>query len=95
MGKGTNFYSIEKEIALGKGLAQEMAVAVAAGGEAAVQDFTSRLDDMKITLKEKIELGEVVRIEAAPGNVIDSYLHIQGGRGVIEALPSCEAATSW
>jgi elongation factor Ts len=65
-----------------KGLAQEMAEAVAATGEAAAAEFATRLDDLKITLKENIELGSVVRFEAAPGNVIDSYLHQQGGRGV-------------
>jgi elongation factor Ts len=41
---------------------------------------------MKVTLKENIELGDVVRIEAAAGNVLDSYLHIQGGRGVNAVL---------
>lgn len=65
-----------------KGLAQEMAETVAAKGESATADFATRLDDMKITLKENIELGPVVRFEAAPGNVLDSYLHQQGGRGV-------------
>lgn len=41
---------------------------------------------MKITLKEKIELGEVVRIDAAVGNIVESYQHIQGGRGVNAVL---------
>ena len=41
---------------------------------------------VKITLKEKIELGDVVRIEAADGNVLESYEHIQGGRGVNAVL---------
>jgi len=65
-----------------KGLAEEMATAVAAKGEGVVPEFQSRLDDMKITLKENIELGPVVRFEAGAGNVLDSYLHQQGGRGV-------------
>ncbi len=65
-----------------KGLAEEMVKAVAASGEGAVQEFAARLDDLKITLKENIELGAVVRFEAAPGNLVDSYLHQQGGRGV-------------
>ena len=43
-------------------------------------------DFLKITLKEKIELGDVVRIEAAPGNVIDSYVHRQDGRGVLGVI---------
>jgi elongation factor Ts len=55
---------------------------VLAKGTAAVAERQAELEELKITLKEKIELGEVVRIEAAPGNVLDSYEHIQGGRGV-------------
>jgi elongation factor Ts len=51
-----------------------------------VSERAAILDDLKITLKEKIELGEVTRIEAAAGNVIDSYQHIQGGRGVNAVL---------
>ena len=62
--------------------AQELARLVAAKGEDAVADRQDRLEDLKITLKEKIEIGRVVRLEAGPGDVIDSYLHIQGGRGV-------------
>ncbi len=62
-------------------------------GEAAVAERASILDDLKITLKEKIELGDVVRIEAAPGNVIDSYLHMQGGRGVNGVLVEMSSAT--
>jgi elongation factor Ts len=76
-----------------KGEAQALAELVAAKGEAAVAERASILDDLKITLKEKIELGEVVRIEAAAGNVLDSYLHIQGGRGVNAVLVEMAGAT--
>jgi elongation factor Ts len=62
--------------------AQELARVVAAKGTEAVADRQPRLDDLKITLKENIELGEIVRFEASDDEVIDSYLHIQGGRGV-------------
>jgi elongation factor Ts len=62
--------------------AQELARVVAAKGTEAVADRQPRLDDLKITLKENIELGEIVRLEAADDEIIDSYLHIQGGRGV-------------
>jgi elongation factor Ts len=65
-----------------KSLARDMADVVAHKGEDALADKTAALDDLKITLKENIELGRVVRFEAASGNVLDSYLHIQGGRGV-------------
>jgi elongation factor Ts len=69
-----------------KAEAQTLADLVLAGGEGAVTQRSTQLEDLKITLKEKIELGDVVRIEAAPGNVLDSYLHIQGGRGVNATL---------
>jgi elongation factor Ts len=39
-----------------------------------------------LTLKENIEVGEVVRLEAAEANVLDSYVHVQGGRGVNAVL---------
>lgn len=69
-----------------KGEAEALAQLVADKGEAAVAERTAILEDLKITLKEKIELGDVVRIEAAPGNILDSYQHIQGGRGVNAVL---------
>jgi len=62
--------------------AQELAHLVASKGPDAVAERQARLEDLKITLKEKIELGRVVRLEAKPDEVIDSYLHVQGGRGV-------------
>jgi elongation factor Ts len=59
---------------------------VVAKGADAVSELHEELEELKITLKEKIELGEVVRIEAAEGNLLDSYEHVQGGRGVNAVL---------
>ncbi len=59
---------------------------VLAKDEAAVSERAAELEELKITLKEKIELGDVVRIAAADGNVLDSYEHIQSGRGVNAVL---------
>jgi elongation factor Ts len=53
---------------------------VVAGGD--VAERTPQLEELKITLKEKIELGAVARIEAGAGNEIGHYEHIQGGRCV-------------
>jgi elongation factor Ts len=47
---------------------------------------------LKILLKEKIELGEVVRMQAADGNVLGHYEHIQGGRGVNAVLVEMSGA---
>ena len=63
-------------------LVQEIATLVAVEGESAAASKTEAIDDLKLTLKENIDLGQVVRIEAEPGHVIDSYVHRQDGRGV-------------
>ncbi len=55
---------------------------VIAKGAEAVADRDAELEELKITLKEKIELGEIVHMAAADGNSIGSYSHIQGGRGI-------------
>jgi elongation factor Ts len=62
--------------------AEALADLVIAKGEASVSERNQQLEDLKILLKEKIDLGDVVRFEAASGNVLDLYSHIQGGRGV-------------
>jgi elongation factor Ts len=69
-------------------LVQALADAVAAAGSdaeagGAVDTLKDRVDDLKVTLKENIELGRVVRIEAGEGNVLDTYLHRQDGRGKV------------
>ena len=73
--------------------AQTLADLVRAKGESAVADRTKELEDLKILLKEKIELGEVVRFEAAAGNIMDSYIHVQGGRGVNVVVVEMSGAT--
>jgi elongation factor Ts len=60
----------------------ELADLVAAKGVDAVAELADELDSMKIALKENISVGRVVRIEAPPGGAVDSYLHLQAGRGV-------------
>ena len=77
-----------------KAEAETLATLVAAKGEAAVAERNAELEDLKITLKEKIELGEVVRIAAADGNVLDSYVHNQGGRGVNCVLVEMSGASA-
>ncbi|MEO6572165.1 MAG: translation elongation factor Ts [Ilumatobacteraceae bacterium] len=62
--------------------ANALVQAVIDGGAEAVATRNAELEQLKITLKEKIELGEVVYVDAADGNVIGHYQHIQGGRGV-------------
>jgi elongation factor Ts len=63
-------------------LADELAQLVADKGDDAVATKADAVDNLKVTLKENISLGRVVRFEAAPGNVLDTYLHVQSDRGV-------------
>lgn len=63
-------------------LVEEMAQAVAERGEPAVDEFKERLDTLRITLKENIDVGRVVQFEATDGAVLDTYLHVQNERGV-------------
>jgi len=73
-----------------KQLAQDMADAVAKGGEGAVEELQGRLDELKISLKENIAIGQVVRMEPADGNGFDAYLHVQNERGVNGVLVEVE-----
>ena len=73
--------------------AEALADLVIAKGEAAVSERNQQLEDLKILLKEKIDLGDVVRFEAASGNVLDLYSHIQGGRGVNGVIVEMAGAT--
>ncbi|MFP5254964.1 MAG: translation elongation factor Ts [Acidimicrobiia bacterium] len=41
-----------------------------------------KVDDLKVALKENIDVGRVIRVDVAPGQAVDTYLHKQEGRGV-------------
>lgn len=64
-------------------LANDMAAAVLAGGPEAVTEKQETLEDLKLELKENLEVGEVVRYEAAAGRSVDAYLHGGGRAGVL------------
>ena len=66
---------------------------VADKGVDAVNERSAEFEDLKILLKEKIEIGDVVRFEAATGNLLDSYMHMQGGRCVNGVLVEMSGAT--
>lgn len=63
-------------------LVNELAALVASDGEEAVDQRKAAIEDLNILTKENVQLGEVVRFQAAPGNIVDSYLHVQNDRGV-------------
>jgi elongation factor Ts len=73
--------------------AASLADLVAEEGEAALDAKADEIDTLKITLKENISVGRVVSIEAPADGVIDTYLHLQAGRGVNAVVVALEGGT--
>lgn len=67
-------------------LVQDITELVVSKGAEAASERTAELEDLKIAKRENIEVGQVIRFEAADGNLLDSYLHVQDGRGVNAVL---------
>jgi elongation factor Ts len=63
-------------------LADELAALVAAKGEDATDEVAGEIDRLRATLKENISVGQVRRLVAEPGQVLDTYVHRQAGRGI-------------
>ncbi len=71
-------------------LVEDLALAVAEGGEEAVAAQQDAIDDLRITLKENIALGRIFRFQARDGAVIGTYVHTQSGRGVNAVMVELE-----
>ncbi|MDQ3643341.1 MAG: translation elongation factor Ts, partial [Actinomycetota bacterium] len=63
-------------------LLEKLAAAVVAEGDGAIAAHQDEIDDLRITLKENIAVGRVVRFEAPDGAVLDTYVHKPAGWGV-------------
>jgi elongation factor Ts len=63
-------------------VADDLAALVAAKGEDAIAERKDEIERLATTLKENISVGRVFRLEAKDGEVVDTYLHQQSGRGV-------------
>ncbi len=74
-------------------LAESLLASVLAQGEDAVSQDSSELENLRITLKENIDLGQVVRYESNEGSVLDAYVHQQNGRGVNAVLVEIQDGT--
>ena len=75
-------------------LVQEIATIVAIEGEDAASKKSDAIDDLKVVLKENIDLGRVVRIAAADGAVVDTYVHRQDGRGVLGVIVELDGGST-
>ena len=74
-------------------LVQDLADAVVSEGVDATAELAARIDEIKIAKRENIEVGQVIRIEGADGDIVDSYLHLQDGRGVNAVLVQLRGGT--
>jgi len=75
-------------------LVTSLADLVAARGEAAIDERSEDLERLKLTLKENISIGRVVRVEAPADGAVDSYLHLQAGRGVNAVIVAVSGGTA-
>ena len=75
-------------------LVDELAHLVASKGEDAMADRQADVEELNVTLKENIGVGQVVRFVPAEGAILDSYLHVQNDRGVNAVLVEMEGGTN-
>ncbi len=73
--------------------AQSLADVVLADGEAGIESKGSELEDLKLIVKENIEVGQVARYESTDSNVLDAYLHGGGQAGVLIEAENVDVET--
>ena len=74
-------------------LVDELAAELATGGESALEAQRERVEKLAATSKENITIGRTERFETPPESVLDSYLHLQNGRGVNAVLVELNGGT--
>ena len=55
--------------------------------------IAEEIDTLKISKKENIEVGKVALVEAGDGNLVDTYIHSQDGRGTTASSSKPRAST--
>ena len=73
-------------------LTQKLADAVLADGPDAVAKLQDELDALRVAKREKIEIGTVAYFDAAADSTLDTYLHMQDGRGTNGVLVEVSGA---
>lgn len=74
-------------------LVDDLAALVAAKGEDAVAGRQDEIDQLRTSLQENISLGRVERMESTEGQVLDTYVHQQSGRGVNAVIVLLQGGT--
>jgi elongation factor Ts len=71
-------------------LLDKLALAVVNEGEGAAAAAQDEVDDLRITLKENIAVGRVIRFESPETSVLDTYVHRPSGWGVNAVMVELE-----
>jgi elongation factor Ts len=74
-------------------LVDNLADACATFGDAGIEKFTAEIDQIRVTLKENIAVGRHEQFVVEDDAVLDSYLHVQNGRGVNGVLVELAGGT--
>lgn len=74
-------------------LVGDLAALVAEKGEDAIDEYKEEVDQLRTSLQENISIGRVVRMVSGDGQVLDSYVHQQAGRGVNAVLVLLEGGS--
>jgi elongation factor Ts len=75
-------------------LVDDIADSFASSGDEGLAAHEGDIDSLKVALKENIALGATKRFIAEDGDVLESYLHVQNGRGVNGVLVELAGGTS-
>jgi len=63
-------------------LVNSLAEAVLEEGEQAIESRAEVIDDVRLSIKENVSVGKVALVEGNDNHLVDTYLHVQDGRGV-------------
>jgi elongation factor Ts len=75
-------------------LVDTLAESLATGGESALSSHDEEIDQLKVTLKENIAVGRHERFESNGETILESYLHVQNGRGVNGVIVEVRGGTA-
>lgn len=74
------------------GLANDLAELVLNKGPEAISEKDAEIEDLKLTVKENIDFGPVVKYDMPSGAAIDAYIHGGGKAGVLIEAEGVDAS---
>ncbi len=75
-------------------LVDTLAETLATDGEEGLARHADEIDELKVAMKENIAIGQHARFESDGSTILESYLHVQNGRGVNGVLIELEGGSA-